>query len=795
MAITSAQYDLLVSPAVLQDALIDKDTGTVMAGGTVTFYQDTQRQTLKNVYYQTNAAGSYQYIPIPNPNILTASGCLSDPGGNAILPFFFPYEESNDTIIQKYYVTVVNAQNIAQFTLQNFPYIVEEGGNDPGTEQQNLLNLIPNPQFAAHNNFPNNLYPNGVSDVIVAPGGLDGWQFQKPSGSTDTDLISFNFISQEPNGLTGNPRWSINLSNSGSNGGDSYKQLTISFSNVNRFASLTQFYTLGFYGLNNNNGTAMIDVNLYKYFGSGGATPTTNLLAQFSLTNNWQAYQVAFVFGENNVAIGTNNDDYFELVFNVPAASNYDIQLTDFFLIPGQVTVTSFPQRTDNEVFADGIAGSLPIPDPNGGDLYLPIIYTPSGFNFDTSTIGNIYASLAPSTPTGYLYCDGSTYFTNQYNAATGIPYSRLGNFLYNNSNYAGIPLFGTGSNFATAYSSTTDTSGNLYVSANKAGTATPVSAGTTGFTVSTQMAGNSAAYGIFTQRTGSNSIFIRANASNTGSVITAPNAGTSGFAIALSADSQLSNTSFQVSGILQASSLATGSTGKYFTFSTPSTNFFVWYKVTTEMAPVLSGTGIMVQLVSTDTAADVTYKTLIALQASWLSRIVFPSGSGVAPGSNLSFTANGITYLPYYQVGSAAVAVPTGGTPILVSVLSADTAALVASKTLDAINSFAFAVPDFRGLLLRGTDPNAFWDKTAAGRAALGNNNYYGAVAGTFEIDTFQNHNHTASSNAQGATGGNGWPVPGGALTNISQTISIGYTGSNETRPVNAAVNWIIKY
>ena len=347
MAITPAQYDLLVSPAILQEALLDKETGLAMASGIVTFYQDSQRQTLKNVYYQTNAAGSYQYIPIPNPNTLTANGCLAESRRQCHTAFFLPLDESDDTVAQPYYVTVVNEELIPQFTLQNFPFN-GTGNISPDNVQQNLLNFMPNPQFAAHNNAPNNQYPNGVSastGFTVAPGGSLGWYFTKPQANTDTDFLEFTYITAEPNGLPGNPRWAFNPSCDAASGSAAFKELHVRFDNVNRFASLSQNYTLGFWGLNNNSGSALVTVYLYKYFGSGGATSITTPLAQFSLTSTYQLFSTAFVFGENGSdIIGPNNDDYFELIFSFPATVDYNVAVTDFILTPGVVTLETFPE-------------------------------------------------------------------------------------------------------------------------------------------------------------------------------------------------------------------------------------------------------------------------------------------------------------------------------------------------------------------------------------------------------------------------------------------------------------------
>ncbi len=104
------------------------------------------------------------------------------------------------------------------------------------------------------------------------------------------------------------------------------------------------------------------------------------------------------------------------------------------------------------------------------------------------------------------------------------------------------------------------------------------------------------------------------------------------------------------------------------------------------------------------------------------------------------------------------------------------------------------FHLPDLRGRFVRGLDGGAGVDPDAAGRTAMNTGGATGNNVGSVQADAFEAHNHTVKFTPQGANPeefdeaiigtGNGSPA------NINATL----TGGNETRPVNAYLNFIIK-
>jgi microcystin-dependent protein len=111
------------------------------------------------------------------------------------------------------------------------------------------------------------------------------------------------------------------------------------------------------------------------------------------------------------------------------------------------------------------------------------------------------------------------------------------------------------------------------------------------------------------------------------------------------------------------------------------------------------------------------------------------------------------------------------------------------ASGSADTAN---FNVPDLRGRFLRGWDNGIGRDPDRAARTAMAAGGNAGDAIGSIQTDAFRSHTHTEYRTDYGGTGtqagGYGWP-------NYTYATQSGATGGSETRPINAYVNYIIKY
>ena len=264
------------------------------------------------------------------------------------------------------------------------------------------------------------------------------------------------------------------------------------------------------------------------------------------------------------------------------------------------------------------------------------------------------------------------------------------------------------------------------------------------------------------------------------------------------------------------ASLLAAGAStpGLYFTFSNASISYYLWFQVSTETDPAPGGTGIKCKLESGMLAIDVAIAIANCMNQVQGSLIACGAGSTVAAGSYFTFIANSVTYTPWYQVSLSPATAPVGLTnPIQVTITSASTAAQVATATQQAINQNFVGTPNLTGVFLRGADPTGVWDLDYATRLAQ-QGSIVGGNIGSFEYGQLLQHTHSLSTGTvdyndgmhgtlpiYGAAGSTlaGYRIANSYVENngIPYTIagSAAATGGTENRPVNASVNYYIKF
>ena len=136
---------------------------------------------------------------------------------------------------------------------------------------------------------------------------------------------------------------------------------------------------------------------------------------------------------------------------------------------------------------------------------------------------------------------------------------------------------------------------------------------------------------------------------------------------------------------------------------------------------------------------------------------------------------------------------------------------------------STTFNLPDYRGRFLRMVDGDAGRDPNKAARTIMATGGAAGNSAGSVQADSYKAHNHSPSDSghthtAEQETAGGGSTLfssdfdpffPGTPTVNTSAGVGASYTGpidaattgislqnsgGDETRPLNANVNWIIR-
>lgn len=775
----------------LQGLFRDKDTGLPLRSGKIWFYKDQFRTQLKDIYKITGTPPNYSYVPIANPMTLTGIGTFSDGGNNDITPYLYPYSShESDAVVELYYVVVKSSGDIPQFTREGVPNV-----SDEAEDAQGVVNYVPNGQFLLHNDLPafDNFETGEIRNHItnIAYG---GWTFERPEASTATDKVTFSPETQYTENPTGSPRYEVKILTETENSGDTIKDLRLRFNDVNKFASTTLEYTFYFEAQTLSGDSTPVELLLIKNYGTGGSSESSQSLAEFNITNVMSDYHQAFVFGSNaSKTIGIQNDDYLQLALRLPLASLFDVKFTNFILTDGNVTLIAFPPTTNAQFTYRSLAGFIPIPAYDGSDLYLPIRLTASGFEFDSSEIGNVIAetqlsvyvnSLHPST--NRMLANGLQYETTDY-SDLGIPYSRLQAKYW--SSTLNTPIYGTGAEYFTGIFS--GAGNELRITNNSAGSVTATADGAvpTGFTFLTVHTG-ATTYALKSYLVAADQFYIEGTVLGApfATVPTAVAAGTSTFTVA---EIQIGTSLLAEIGSV-TTVVAAGLAGLYFTFNNTTTAYYVWFQVDGAGADpaVASRTGILVSLNSVDTAAVVAQKIRESLNGWQVTTIATLAASAMTSGDYFTLNSTTLGYFVWYRIdGAGTEPVVVGRTGIQVDLAGSDTNTQVATKTQQAINQKYFAVPDLRGMFVRGWNNGATNDPDAATRWSLVPG-IIGDVLGTFQESANLSHHHiTPEGFIVGAA------VAGTVGGPDSTGVQSQYSGGHESRPLNMYVNYAIKY
>lgn len=778
---------LYVPDNTLWELFTDKNLLTFLANGYVKFWIDTARTVGNPVYQLTGSPPNYTYIQY---GFLDTDGGwrvnLNQQGAFDSTVYYYPYDSNGN--VQLYFIQVYSSDAVVspilQFTREGWPNVA---GSAPSGNTEVIVNYVPNPQFLLHLNIQANP-PTTVAGQITGPTtdiAWGGWTYERPNSSTATDIITFPRFGSDVTSPEKSPRYSLRFQCESPSAGDTFKDICLEFTDVNKFSSSTQNFTFSFYAQINSGSSLPASIILYKNYGTGGSTPTETVLSTISIGNSWALYSVSFIFGLNTSStIGTLNDDYLQLIVRLPLDSIFDVSFDDFNLAEGQIMSPSMPYTADSQMIYRSLAGFLPNPNPDGSDLYLPTVLTPTGMIFDHSEIGKIYTTTYTTAQTGQLLCDGSQYQYSKY-SSDGIPYYRLGNVLWNNT--GGFYAFGTGASFVSSQIVAGNNSA-FRLTTNSPGSVTaPVDGGApTGFTFFSVYSGSTTLD--FTGYYSLSYVFIENN--TVGAYHAEPGAGTSGFTLNTIIEGAPTYAVCTISGITAATGLA----GKYFLISNTTIDYYVWFTVDGSGSdPAVAGrTGIKINLQSTFTSIDVAGCISESLSGKQVNTILVRAGSLITPNSYFDFNTLTQAYYVWYNVGGTGVdPTPPGKIGIEVNITTSDAIALVASETAITINKMYYAVPDLRGAFLRGIDLGSGNDPEVSSRFNTFSTSY-GDEIGTIQLYEVLSHYHNITTIGPDFVGTGGTTVevitPGSALNTANY-------GGIENRPQNIYVNYVIKY
>lgn len=774
----------------LQEILFDKTTGQPLIDGYVEFYRDLDRVTEKPVYEITGSPPNYSYVPLSNPVVLSGIGTFMDNSNNDIIPYMFPYDGTPDNTtntIDLYYVRVYDVEGNFQFDREAWPNLAASASSVNDIN----INYIPNGQFLAYNNIglplTTGLVPADTNEIAAG-----GWGYDRSGGTGASDFITFGQFGGYVPIPGGSPKNYCRIVSTVAGTGYSTKYVRVRFPDVNKFASTTQTYTFSFYAIDNSGNSTNVQANLLKNFGAGGSTSTTVAIGSaITITSSYQQFNVSFSFGVNSgKTIGPG--DYVEIALALPVGAIFDLSFTDGILASGTQVIIGYPAETVAQSLSVSVNGFIPVPDPSGMDNYLPLVWTNSGMIWDDSKISDIVSNLTFGGSDGNrLYCDATYYFYNNF-SALNIPYSRLGNKIFDTA--TSCYFWGTGSGCISAI--TTALAGNIVICANSAGVVTATTDGTvgTGFSISTSQVGAASnGYNAYAGSTSDAIFYIQCQ--TMGVVSETVGLGNSGFDSFQITIPGINNTDLSL-GSRQVVEFATGSvtvaslSGKYIQFGKPGTQNYLWWTVDGAGSdPAPGGTGIRVNLFSTWSLADAIHVTVEALNGNNLTTIVCTAASAITTASYFNTFGTVESYYVWYKKAGVGIdPAIVGRKGIEVDLAGTETPTQVASATLIAINKFSYAVPDLRGAFLKGYDDSGALDPSFNSRFTQGYAR--NTPLGNFQFSANLSHQHTytfPTTSTGRADGGDSLTVPAQGST-VAQ-------GGPESAPFNMNVQFYIIY
>ncbi len=346
----------LVSSPTLQDYLVDKDTGTPLANGRITLYRDNPRTVRKNWFYQTGVPGAYSYIPLDNPMNLSSVGTIQDPNGNDVIPFFYPWSESDETVAESYYITVDSADEngnptVRQFTRENFPFVPPSSGDSGLSTWRNYI---------VNNEFWHNIGALDcatVANAIVCPSQHDNYNMHPADfvansdirwirgidgpndsfvASTVSEPDTVTFAKMENISIKGGiaPEYYCSVRCTSESGPATLKCIQYPIS-MHLKTLAGQPFTFTFWGRNETGSSGSVDIYLYRFAGTG-ASPTIDQYTQIGSTQTFNAteefqfksVQSNFPSVEDSANFGGAGDDAYFIQIRFPISAEYHISHT-----------------------------------------------------------------------------------------------------------------------------------------------------------------------------------------------------------------------------------------------------------------------------------------------------------------------------------------------------------------------------------------------------------------------------------------------------------------------------------
>lgn len=736
--------------------------GLIAVGALMGTYTDSSKSTPKPVSANPDGSGPY-----PNPVPMNTDGTT---------PIYFLTDST-------YYLEIMDADGNVLHTVENYSPPTGSGGGGGGITVNSDVNYIVNPQFRFNYGAQSGTDIGTPDPLVIAQ---DNWEFFK-DGTGSAEQISFPLFILGDSTPSGTPVQYLEVRNNVIGSNETYKWIQFFMPDVRSFEG--QQVTMGLAGQSPTGST--IRLYMTQFFGTGmgaSAAIDTPFGAGTLPTSGWQDVNLTnsmpSIVGKS---LGPNHDDGVYFRIGLPLNTTYTVNVVNIALRLGFLNFT-FPVDTYN--LDVGLTMSAQIPPPDNGktgqDIGKALKAKQFGLEWaDVEPAGSIkiWGGLKTKIPTNWTYCDGSR-FDREGNFPDGLPCQRL----YDNTELQ----WGNGYDYL--WSNVQSGQAILQVLNAAAKVVTTAANGTIspGFTYDLKIPGVGSAYGLKHVYYDQGNTFIGLltdidcevyepvnPADGIGTVTT--------YASSTAIAQGLYILNLPTSGGIPALN------NKYFFFDAPTVSYYVWINYnSTGTDPAIPGnTGLEVDVATTDVLNDVLLKIVAKIRGSELTYVTCLAASVIPAGAYFTIEASGQKIAPWYFVDNVGTApVVTDYIPIKISVsTSTDTAPMVATKTMTAINTKYLAVPDGRGGIPMGIPDGSGIDPGVTSRFSYTNPSNFGDNVGTYQYDQNRSHSHDITGTFTNAGGGTG------TLFGATNTTPTEISGQPRVTPYNFGVYYCITH
>jgi hypothetical protein len=373
-----------ISLGWLENYFVNKDDGTPLAGGIVTFYKDEDRITKKPVYQLTGDPSSYSFVALPNPCVLSSVGTFVDASGNDVIPYSYPYNSLDN--IELYYITVTSSSGVPQWTRQAVPYDLAETEQGEKTDHT-AVNQVMYGDFSYFSNIVRDvdnrvyLHDNGTDYVIFAGTEYSINRTYWVKGMKDRGTTGDVFIIQN----VFRPNTTIGIHSFITSPIAGYSNLSASYENYLKYNSVAtdletfkmiillvdqacgfagKEITIGF-AASSEQSTAVIPFCMQLYNGNLVKTLSTT---EIILTTTITEYSVTLHVPEiSQSTYKTSGEGFFIIGFDLPINAATNISITGVQAAAGE-TVSKYPYKSK------GMYSPLKTPSPSDHYINPPFV-------------------------------------------------------------------------------------------------------------------------------------------------------------------------------------------------------------------------------------------------------------------------------------------------------------------------------------------------------------------------------------------------------------------------------------